>query len=1213
MAIPNWLTLSQTAGTGNATVTVTASSYSELVERSAALIISGQNASTNLNLFQDYVPSLSASPLSLSFEKSGGTATFMISSNIDWSIDSYDEWLSFSALSGHGDATITVTASTNTYVARSSSIVITGSRGGLMVNLFANQEGVTLITITPELVSFPNSGKTLPITITCDGEWTITPPSFVTASPLTGSGNTTVYLTTDVNPNLPISSTLSASSIDYTATCSVFQEGGYVPPSGSTNPESITVAYRRTEIDVEIETNVDWYLEKDNNWVSYNIASGHSGTTHIIVTINENADLVNSRSSEIRLKYMEDGRVLYYLPILQLRARENNSSTPLTIEMLESGSLRFETSEEDTYASKKNDGSWSTMNNTGRTFNNLVAGDRISFKLIGSESSDYYPLHIASGTSTTKHEAYGNAFSLARLDYSAVTSASTYESSWRSIGIIFQKDQGLINASDVLLPPQTIERDSGYTHMFFSCPNLEYGPELPATSITGWCYSSMFTDNLKLKEAPALPALKLYDRSYEFMFCGCWDLKRAPVLYGQGSYTDGGGPYLQFVKYCSKLNYIKCFSPKGGSDWVLGVSGSGTFVTSRSINWPIGDNGIPSGWVVEYTEGYFDSVPQKMPMSGSVIIGIDAEKNWTLEVDYGNNEIDTYFGTPATTSIMFATRPNTGYSARDVFLKLYIDNEIADIKLLQQDVYPIGSITYGGSMTIPHTGATLSAVLNTNVPWLFEVVTNGSRIYSDVDYSYPATNEREDFTIPANTGEDRTVILSLRDEAETVYLDRIDITQKGYPSGTITYTGGSIAQSGETIAVTVSASSSWVLTTVAGSTTLTNSGDSGTTVVSLPIPSNAGAGRYISLSLNVDGVVADTKEIKQNGDATIDYLTFDFTGDGDIRIYGLDAYNALSYRINGGSWIAATSAVSVTSGDSVEMKATKRDQKSGQIKFRPTAPHTVSGNVLSVVTTDWTGNTSTYSSSWPDSSYMFMEDVNLQSAENLVLPSTTLMDNCYSDMFYGCTSLTTAPTLPATTLASSCYEEMFDGCTSLSAAPSLPVTALTTSCYQNMFGGCTSLTAAPTLPATTLANNCYRGMFNNCTGLTSAPALPATTLAKACYEFMFDNCTSLSAAPELPATTLVDDCYSYMFLGCTSLTSAPVLSATTLADYCCIEMFSGCTNLNNIKCLATSFGYHSTIGWVDGVAATGTFTKAAGVGWSSGVDGIPNGWTVIEE
>ena len=61
-----------------------------------------------------------------------------------------------------------------------------------------------------------------------------------------------------------------------------------------------------------------------------------------------------------------------------------------------------------------------------------------------------------------------------------------------------------------------------------------------------------------------------------------------------------------------------------------------------------------------------------------------------------------------------------------------------------------------------------------------------------------------------------------------------------------------------------------------------------------------------------------------------------------------------------------------------------------------------------------------------------------------------------------------------------------------------------------MFYGCTSLTSAPSLPATTLADGCYAGMFSNCTSLTSAPSLPATTLAEYCYNGMFYNCNKLA-------------------------------------------------------------------------------------------------------
>ena len=203
------------------------------------------------------------------------------------------------------------------------------------------------------------------------------------------------------------------------------------------------------------------------------------------------------------------------------------------------------------------------------------------------------------------------------------------------------------------------------------------------------------------------------------------------------------------------------------------------------------------------------------------------------------------------------------------------------------------------------------------------------------------------------------------------------------------------------------------------------------------------------------------------------------------------------------------------------------------------------------------------------------------------LPATTLANYCYHEMFYGCTSLTTAPELPATNLGEYCCWSMFQGCTSLTTAPELPATNLGEYCYWSMFANCTSLTTAPELPATTLATYCYAGMFQGCTSLTTAPTLPATTLAASCYNSMFQGCKSLATAPALPATTLASDCYNSMFQGCTSLTTAPALPATTLAGGCYQEMFTGCTSL---KISATQTGKY-TIAWR--IPSTGEITSTA--------------------
>ena len=276
--------------------------------------------------------------------------------------------------------------------------------------------------------------------------------------------------------------------------------------------------------------------------------------------------------------------------------------------------------------------------------------------------------------------------------------------------------------------------------------------------------------------------------------------------------------------------------------------------------------------------------------------------------------------------------------------------------------------------------------------------------------------------------------------------------------------------------------------------------------------------------------------------------------------------------------------------------------------------------------------------------YLFYNNKNIVDASNLRLPYTTLASSCYSCMFYGCTSLTTAPTeLPATTLANYCYSWMFHGCTSLTTAPTeLPATTLAENCYYRMFYDCTSLTTAPTeLPATTLPKNCYKEMFRGCTSLVNAPELPATTLeyscyfsmffgctslvnapqlpatklAYTCYSYMFYNCTSLVNAPELPATNLVNNCYDYMFYGCTSLVNAPQLPATYLTGECYLNMFANCSSLNSITVYADNINANRcTSGWLSGVASTGTFRNLGSATYTKdSVSGIPVGWVEVKE
>lgn len=460
---------------------------------------------------------------------------------------------------------------------------------------------------------------------------------------------------------------------------------------------------------------------------------------------------------------------------------------------------------------------------------------------------------------------------------------------------------------------------------------------------------------------------------------------------------------------------------------------------------------------------------------------------------------------------------------------------------------------------------------------------------------------------------------------------------------------------------TATASEDWITVTP-------SSGEGGVAVVVITVSENEGDERTGTVTIVNDNGDVNVIEITQESGTASIPLTIEAITDGTLSIKCGQNHQArtIEYSIDdGGTWNSVTSSTSRTeiaslkAGDKVQLRGDNVSYYGNNLAY--TGDFNVSGNIMSLISsTNYRELTELQGSS--TFSYLFGYQSGLINAENLLLPATTLSENCYDGMFQYCSNLATTPILPATTLAprcywemfrytgiteapalpatalaESCYDSMFTGCTNLTKAPELPATTLASQCYGNMFGSCTNLTQAPELPATTLALKCYEWMFQECTNLTQAPELPATTLANLCYRYMFykctslekapelpattmvygcyksmfDGCTNLTTPPELPATTLAQSCYSYMFEDCKQLTTAPLLPAATLVKYCYNSMFYGCSKLNYIKCLATVFPEDiCTERFTLYVSPTGTFVCPDPSVWTTGTDGIPSGWTV---
>ena len=278
---------------------------------------------------------------------------------------------------------------------------------------------------------------------------------------------------------------------------------------------------------------------------------------------------------------------------------------------------------------------------------------------------------------------------------------------------------------------------------------------------------------------------------------------------------------------------------------------------------------------------------------------------------------------------------------------------------------------------------------------------------------------------------------------------------------------------------------------------------------------------YILPNISICYQDLDVHYEKQVRDYSNEYLTFEaledtvfsivFTYDSIINQYITQAMReSFSYSIDDGkTWVTfetpndtysgiALTTPTIHAGEKVLWKGIGTQNyisgpNAAHCYFTSSGDYIAYGNMMSIIYGDMFINKYDLENTNYGLAHFFYNNTYLISAQNLILPATTLTYGCYSGMFWNCTSLTTAPELPATTLTQGCYTSMFNGCTSLTTVPELPATTLAQDCYASMFYSCTSLTTAPELPATTLANNCYNLMFNGCTKLNYIKAMFITT------------------------------------------------------------------------------------------------------------------------
>ena len=187
-------------------------------------------------------------------------------------------------------------------------------------------------------------------------------------------------------------------------------------------------------------------------------------------------------------------------------------------------------------------------------------------------------------------------------------------------------------------------------------------------------------------------------------------------------------------------------------------------------------------------------------------------------------------------------------------------------------------------------------------------------------------------------------------------------------------------------------------------------------------------------------------------DYSQDYFTFVALESGTFTFnpnYDPESHDfGVSYSLdNGNTWTteAATfTTPTIQAGNKVLFKSSTLKtsgyyDSSGLYidSFISTCKFNVEGNIQSLMEGDNFVNTTNNNIYY----FFFSNNTNIVNAEHLILPSNA-NPHMYEGMFYGCTSLVTAPELPATTLSESCYSMMFYNCSLLNSIKMLATSGL---------------------------------------------------------------------------------------------------------------------------------------------------------------------------
>lgn len=768
-------------------------------------------------------------------------------------------------------------------------------------------------------------------------------------------------------------------------------------------------------------------------------------TCHFKTTRKDNATTIwvaNDYFSKARVAYANEPaaqRRFFYV-----EAREDNINKAVVKLSYSTGKLEYQ----------KNSDGWSSY--TSNSELRLKPGDRVYFRGNIKDWSGAGKFLVEDGYVNVG----GNIASLFRDNFTEddlpAEDWGADQTGWK-FQSFFEEEPYLVDASQLILPMSTMV-SSGYLSMFKGCTGLTAAPALPATSLASNCYQSMFENCIALTSAPALPATALASNCYESMFQGCTALTTAPKLLAE---TLVSNCYKNMFNGCSSLNEITMIARGTNissylTGWVTGVAPTGDFYAYVNSTLAVGNNGIPTGWV-NRKDFYVEAVEAgTVKFDGT---GLEYSKNWEDWTSEGINSISVAAGD----IVRFrGVRSGGTISSTGNF------NVAGNILSLAAEDYT--SVTTGSFVGIFKDAEKLVSAADLVLPTTLQANCFNEMFSGCTSLTTPPTLSAT--TLAANCYE--SMFSGCTSLTSAPALPATDLAANCYEA---MFQGCTALTSSPQLPAR---------TLVANCYDNMFNGCSNLAEVNCSAKTNLGDGYTTNWMASVKptgtfvkGVGAEDWETSDSGIPTgwTVITTSPFYVKAvtacTVKLKDKNSVATIYTSSDGVSWTlyALNSAISLSAGQTVYFQADQKDWEKG---FTCTGgDFEVGGNIASLIVGDEFVSKGAAQKGF--NFVNFFSNTNLTNASHLVLPMLDMTSNgTYKSMFQNCVKLTGAPlVLPATKLRNECYRNMFKGCTLLEIAPDLPATTLVTKCYQEMFTDCTHLRQVKMMATSQYDESCF--------------------------------------------------------------------------------------------------------------------------------------------